>query len=112
MANKHFEVVPFFSKTDHFITSNCIAVGTIFFNSLPKELQDLLIQVGKDAAAYQRKLFAESTAKLIGEMKAAGVKINDANKNAFRATATKVHQEYSKRVPKDWWDMVMNAAGL
>jgi putative transposase len=24
----------------------------------------------------------------------------------------KVHQEYSKKVPKDWWDMVMNAAAL
>lgn len=112
MTSKHYEVAPLFSITDHFISQDSIVVGTIFFNGLPKELQDLLIQVGKDAAAYQRKLFAESTAKLIGEMKAAGVKSNDANKNAFRATATKVHQEYSKKVPKDWWDMVMKAAGL
>jgi tripartite ATP-independent transporter DctP family solute receptor len=112
MANKHFEVAPFFSKTDHFITPSCIVVGTIFFNSLPKELQDLLIQVGKDAAAHERKLWAENTVKVVGEMKAVGVKINDADKKAFQATVTKVHQEYAKKVPKDWWDMVMKAAGL
>ena len=112
MANKHFEVAPFFSKTDHFITPNCIVVGTIFFNSLPKELQDLLVQVGKDAGAYERKLWAENTVKVVSEMKAAGVKINDADKKAFQATVTRVHQEYAKRVPKDWWDMVMQAAGL
>jgi TRAP-type C4-dicarboxylate transport system substrate-binding protein len=105
-------VAPFFSKTDHFITPNCIVVGTIFFNSLPKELQDLLVQVGKDAGAYERKLWAENTVKVVSEMKAAGVKINDADKKAFQATVTRVHQEYAKRVPKDWWDMVMQAAGL
>lgn len=111
MANKHYEVASFFSVTDHFITPDCIIVGTTFFNSLPKDLQDLLVQVGKDAAAYQRKLWAESTGKLIEEMKAAGGKINDADKKAFRATVAKVHQEYSVKVPRDWWDMVMKAAG-
>jgi tripartite ATP-independent transporter DctP family solute receptor len=111
-ATKHYEVAPFFSITDHFMTPDCIVVSTGFFGGLPKELQDLLVQVGRDAAAYQRKLWAESTAKLIGEMKATGIKINDADKNAFRVTVTKVHQEYSKKVPKDWWDAVMKAAGV
>jgi tripartite ATP-independent transporter DctP family solute receptor len=112
MTSKHNEVAPFLSITDHFMTPNCIAVGTMFFNSLPKDLQDLLIQVAKDTAAYERKLWAESSVKLMGEMKAAGVKVNDADKKAFQATVTKVHQEYAKRVPKDWWDTVMKAAGL
>ena len=112
ITTKHYEVAPFFAITDHFINLDVILVNTMFFNSLPKELQDLLIQVGKDTAAYERKLWAESSVKLMGEMKAAGVKVNDADKKAFQATVTKVHQEYAKRVPKDWWDMVMKAAGL
>jgi tripartite ATP-independent transporter DctP family solute receptor len=112
MSTRHYEVAPFFSITDHFINLDVILVGTTFFNSLPKELQDLLIQVGKDTVAYERKLFGESAAKAMGEAKAAGIKINDADKKAFQATVTKVHQEYAKKVPKDWWDMVMKAAGL
>jgi tripartite ATP-independent transporter DctP family solute receptor len=110
VANKHYEVAPLLSMTDHFINLDCPVVSTVFYNSLPKELQDLLIQVAKDAIAYERKLFAESTSKLIDQMKAAGVKINDADKKAFRATVTKVHQDYSTKVSKDWWDMVMSAA--
>jgi hypothetical protein len=44
-------------------------------------------------------------------MKAAGIKINDADIKAFRATVVKVHEEYSKKIPKDWWDTVMKGAG-
>jgi len=112
MTTKHYEVAPFFAITDHFINLDAILVGTTFFNSLPKELQDLLIQVGKDTVAYERSLFGEGTAKLLGEMKALGIKVNDADKKAFQATVTKVHQEYAKKIPKDWWDIVMKAAGL
>ena len=39
MANKHNEVAPLFSLTDHFITPNCVVVSTKFFGSLPKELR-------------------------------------------------------------------------
>jgi len=111
MANKHNEVAPFLSLTDHFITPNCVVVSTSFFGSLPKELQDLLVQVGKDTAVYERKVWAEVGAKLTGDMKAAGVKINDSDKKALRATVTKLQEEYAKKIPKDWWDAVMKAAG-
>jgi tripartite ATP-independent transporter DctP family solute receptor len=111
MANKHNEVAPFLSLTDHFITPNCVVVSTSFFGSLPKELQDLLVQVGKDTAVYERKVWAEVGAKLTGDMKAAGVKINDSDKKAFRATVVKLQEEYAKKIPKDWWDAVMKAAG-
>ena len=110
MGTRHNEVAPFYSMTNHFITPNYIVVGTSFFASLPKELQDLLVQVGKDAAAYERNLWAENDGKIIGEMKAAGVKINDADKNAFQAAVTKVQEEYAKKIPKDWWDAVLKAA--
>ena len=110
MANKHNEVAPYFSFTDHFITPNCIVVATSFFEGLPKELQELLVQVGRDAAAYERRLWAESGSKLLSEMKAAGVKVNDADKKAFQATVGKVHEEYSRKVSKEWWDTVIKAA--
>jgi TRAP-type transport system periplasmic protein len=111
MANKHNEVAPFLSLTDHFITPNCIVVATSFFNGLPKELQDLLIQAGKDTAVYERKVWADVGAKLTNEMKAAGVKINEADRKAFRATVTKLQEDYAKKIPKEWWDTVMKAAG-
>jgi tripartite ATP-independent transporter DctP family solute receptor len=111
MNNRHNEVAPYLSNTDHFITPNCIVISTAFFGGLPKELQDLLVQVGKDTAVYERKIWSESGAKLMGDMKAAGIKINDADIKAFRATVVKVHEEYSKKIPKDWWDTVMKGAG-
>lgn len=110
MTNKHNEVAPYLSFTDHFMTPNAIVIGRKFFESLPKELQGLVVQVGKDTGAHERKLWADSGAKIAADMKAAGVKINDANKAAFKATVAKVQQEYATKVPRDWWDTVMKAS--
>lgn len=110
LTNKHFEVAPFLSITDHFMTPNTIVISKSFFAGLPKELQDLVIQVGKDAGAFQRKLWNEGGAKVMADLKAAGVKVNDADKKAFKATVGKVQQDYAGKVPKDWWDTVMKAA--
>jgi TRAP-type transport system periplasmic protein len=110
MTNRHNEVAPYLSNTDHFITPNCIVVSTAFFASLPKELQDVLIQVGKDTAVFERKIWAEGSAKLVAEMKAAGVKVNESDKKAFKAMVGKLQEEYAQKIPKDWWTAVMQAA--
>jgi tripartite ATP-independent transporter DctP family solute receptor len=110
MTNRHNEVAPYLSNTDHFITPNCIAVSTAFFNGLPKDLQEVLIQAGKDTAAFERKIWAEAEAKLAADMKAAGVKVNDSDKKAFKAMVGKLQEEYAQKIPKEWWDVVMKAA--
>ena len=110
LASKFYEVAPYLSMTDHFVSVNTILIGQSFFNGLPKELQNLVIQVGKEASAYQRKFFAESGTKTLNDLKALGAKINDADKGAFRKTVEGVQREYAAKIPKDWWDMVSKAA--
>ncbi|MBI4011843.1 MAG: TRAP transporter substrate-binding protein [Candidatus Rokubacteria bacterium] len=112
MANKHHEVAPFFSRTEHFMTPNTIVIGKKFLDGLPRDLQDLLAQAGRDTSAYERKLWDELEAKVTGEMQAAGAKINDADKKAFQARVKKVQQDQAGKVPKAWWDAVMLAAGV
>jgi TRAP-type transport system periplasmic protein len=110
LAGKFYEVAPFLSITDHFVSVNTILIGRSFFNGLPKELQSLVIQVGKEASAHQRKLFAESGTKTLNDLKTLGVKINEADKAAFRKTVEGVQREFAAKVPKDWWDMVSRTA--
>jgi TRAP-type transport system periplasmic protein len=110
MTNRHYEVAPYLSSTDHFITPNCIVVSTAFFNGLPKELQAVLLEVGKDTGTFERKIWAESGAKLTAEMKTAGVKTNEADKKAFKAMVGKLQEEYAQKIPRDWWEAVMKAA--
>ena len=97
MTNRHNEVAPYLSNTDHFITPNCIVVSTAFYTSLPKELQDLLVQVGKDTGTFERKIWAEAGAKLTAEMKAAGVKVNDADQKAFKAMVASCRKNTHRR---------------
>jgi tripartite ATP-independent transporter DctP family solute receptor len=110
LAGKLYEVAPFLSITDHFVSVNTILIGLGFFSGLPKELQSLVIQVGKEASAYQRKIFAESGIKTLNDLKALGVKINEADKAAFRKTVGGVQREFAAKIPKGWWDTVSKAA--
>ena len=110
LAQRFYEVAPFLSFTDHFTTPNTILVGRSFFNGLPKELQDLMVQLGKDASAFQRKMFGERLAKALDQLRGQGVKMNEVDKAAFRNVVARVQQEYAAKIPKDWWGMVMKAA--
>jgi tripartite ATP-independent transporter DctP family solute receptor len=106
LAGKFYEVAPFLSITDHFVSVNTILIGRNFLNSLPKDLQSLVIQIGKETSAYQRKVFAEAGTKTLNTLKGHGVKINEADKAAFRKTVAGVQREFSAKIPKDWWDTV------
>ncbi len=110
LASKFYEVAPYLSITDHFVSVNTILINRAFFNGLPKELQTLVLQVGKDATAYQRKVFEENGAKTMNELKSLGAKTNEADKAAFRKTVEGVQKEYAAKVPKEWWDKVSKAA--
>jgi TRAP-type C4-dicarboxylate transport system substrate-binding protein len=55
---------------------------------MPKDLQDLIVQVTKEAQAYENKLFLDDEASLEQFMKDHGMTVvNDVDKAAFAAKA-------------------------
>ena len=69
------------------------------FNGLPKDLQDILSQAAKDTQPYVYEQAAKLDADLLARIKAAGVKINEADKDAFIAASKPVHDEFAKEMP-------------
>src|SRR5690349_10933991 len=94
LANKHYEVAPILSMTEHEANNNCIWVSEKTWNSLTPEqqgwVQAAASEVSKREPAMALKLEADSAAKL----KTMGVKIVDGvDKSGFMKAAAPVQDQ-------------------
>jgi TRAP-type transport system periplasmic protein len=99
MANKHYEVAPVLSMTEHEANNNCIWVSDRTWNSLTPEqqgwVQAAADEVAKREPAMALKLEDDSAAKL----KTMGVTINEkVDKSGFMADAKPIQDDIAKKL--------------
>lgn len=98
-SSKFQEVQKFLSMTGHVYTPAFLAAGKTKFASLPADVQAILAQAAKDTQAYVYEQAAKLDSELLDKIKAAGVKVNEADKDAFIAASKGVYDEFAKEVP-------------
>src|ERR1041384_5951788 len=99
MANKHYEVAPILSITEHEANNNCIWVSDKLWNSLSDQekqwVQTAADEVSKNEPARALKLEDESAAKL----KTMGVKVADGvDKSGFMKAAQPIQDQLAKEL--------------
>jgi tripartite ATP-independent transporter DctP family solute receptor len=99
MANKHYEVAPVLSMTEHEANNNCIWVSDRTWNSLTLEqqgwVQAAADEVAKREPAMALKLEDDSAAKL----KTMGVTINEkVDKSGFMTDAKPIQDDIAKKL--------------
>jgi TRAP-type C4-dicarboxylate transport system substrate-binding protein len=99
MANKHYEVAPVLSMTEHEANNNCIWVSDKTWNSFTPEQQSWVqaaaAEVSKREPAMAFKLEDDSAAKL----KTMGVTINtQVDKSGFMADAKPIQDDIAKKL--------------
>ena len=99
MANKHYEVAPVLSMTEHEANNNCIWVSDKTWKSLtPQEqqwVQAAADEVSKKEPAMALKLEADSAVKL----KSMGVEIvTNVDKSGFMADAKPIQDDLAKKL--------------
>jgi TRAP-type transport system periplasmic protein len=99
MANKHYEVAPVLSMTEHEANNNCIWVSDKTWNSLTAEqkgwVEAAAAEVSKKEPALALKLEEDSGAKL----KTMGVTINEkVDKSGFMADAKPIQDDIAKKL--------------
>ena len=102
LANKHYEVAPVLSMTEHEANNNCIWVSDKTWKSLrpdeQKWVQAAADEVSKKEPAMGLKLEADSAVKL----KAMGVKVvENVDKKGFMADAKPIQDELAKKLGPD-----------
>ena len=89
-----YEVQKYLNKTEHLRTWIYFAMAEQAFQSLPADLQKLVVEVGKEMQDYERKLFYADEAKLADELKAAGMEfVEDVDQAAFAKLANDAMQK-------------------
>ena len=110
-SSKFQEVQKFLSMTGHVYTPAYLATGTRRFNQLPADVQQILEKAAKDTQAYVYEQAAKLDNELLDRIKAAGVQVNEADKDAFIAASKAVYDEFGKAVP-DGGKLVQKAIEL
>lgn len=98
-SSKFHEVQKFLSLTGHVYTPAYLATGASRWNRLPADVRAILEQAAKDTQAYVYAQAAKLDGELLDRIKAAGVQVNEADKDAFIAASKAVYEEFGKAVP-------------
>jgi len=92
-------VQKYLSITSHVYTPAYLVVSTKKWPTLPADVRKILEDTAKETQAFVYDKAAKDDEELLARMKAAGIKVNTANKDAFIAASKAVYDEYSKEAP-------------
>jgi tripartite ATP-independent transporter DctP family solute receptor len=96
---KFYEVQKYLSMTGHVYTPAYLVVSTNGWKKLPADVQKTLEQAAKETQDFVYQTGAKMDEDLLAKMKKAGIKVNDADKDAFIKASKPVYDEFSKEVP-------------
>lgn len=84
-SNKMQEVAKYLSLTEQFIIPDPVLLSKVVFDKLPPELQQMVREAGVFAEAdWNDKIWPGAELRELEVLKAAGVKVNDTDKVAFK----------------------------
>lgn len=92
---KFHEVQDYLSLTGHVYTPAYVTVGINKWNSLPEDVRQILEETAKETQAYVYETAAQMENDLLKKIKAAGVEVNEADKQAFVDASKPIYDEFS-----------------
>jgi tripartite ATP-independent transporter DctP family solute receptor len=96
---KFYEVQKYLSMTGHVYTPAYLVVSTNKWKTLPADVRKVLEDSAKETQAFVYEKGAKDDEELLTKMKAAGIQVNEADKDAFIAASKPVYDEFAKEVP-------------
>jgi tripartite ATP-independent transporter DctP family solute receptor len=95
---KFQEVQKYLSLTGHVYTPAYLTAGSRKFNSLPADVKQILLDTAKETQAFVYEMAAKEDTDLLAKLKAGGMQVNEANKNAFITASKPIYEEFAKEV--------------
>ncbi len=93
------EVQKYLSLSGHVYTPAYVVVGTRHWNTLPADVRKILEDTAKETQAFVYETAAKDDNELLGKLKAAGMQVNDVDKDAFIKASAAIYEEFGKEVP-------------
>ncbi len=108
LNDKFYEVSGYFSMTQHFRPPGIVAVSAVTWNGLSAEQQAALTEEAAALQDYEIQLTEEVGASAVEELKAKGMKINEADVAAFRERMGPVYEDFTAEHGTELLEMVQN----
>ncbi len=96
---KFQEVQKYLSLTGHVYTPAYVAVGKARWQKLPDDIRTALEETAKETQAYVYETAAAMEDDLLAKLKAGGIKVNEADKQAFIDASDSIYKEFATTVP-------------
>lgn len=87
--NSFYEVQKYIIRTDHLRAWVYIAMGKAQFDALPEDLQQVVLDGGKEMQAYEHELFLANEEQYEEQLKSEGMEFVDVDQSAFAEAMTK-----------------------
>ena len=98
-TSKFQEVQKFLSLTDHVYTPAYMVTSPRKWEALPPAVRKAVEEAARETQAYVYQTGAKMDDDLLGKLKDAGMKVNEADRNAFRVASKPIYQDFSAEVP-------------
>ncbi len=95
---KFQEVQKYLSLTGHVYTPAYVTVNTKNFAKLPADVQQILTETAQETQAYVYEQAAQLETSLLAELKAGGMIVNTADKDAFIKASSAIYKEFAATV--------------
>lgn len=111
VSGKYYEVAKYIALDSHVKNFTVWLTGTIFFDSLTPEQQEILISCGNEAGLYCTREYEEAEKNAIEELKAAGVELREVDKEEFKNAAQSFYTlpEFTSIWSPNLYETVKNA---
>lgn len=97
-SGKFQEVQKYLSMSGHVYTPAYVTVSTKYWNKLPQDVRQILKSTAMETQAYVYKTAAKMEVDLLAELKAGGIKVNNADKKAFIDASQPIYNEFGSSV--------------
>jgi len=94
LNDRFYEVSSYLSMTQHFRPPGIVAISMSTWKNLTEDQQAALVEESMALQEYEIALTAEVGAAAIEELKAKGMKVNEADVEAFRARMEPVYEDF------------------
>lgn len=97
-SQKFQEVQEYLSLTGHVYTPAYVVVSKNHWKKLPEDVRGILEETAQEMQGYVYEIAAQMDKDLLGKMEEAGMKINEADKQAFVEASDPIYELFSKEI--------------
>ncbi|MGM8212267.1 TRAP transporter substrate-binding protein [Virgibacillus sp. W0430] len=111
-TNKFYEVQDYLTLSSHFYAATILLMNNDFYNNLPEDLQELVMEKAEEYRTEQREIAQKQDSEWLEILKEEGMQVNELTpeqKKAFREAVQPVYDKYTPELGEDLVNKALSA---